>query len=67
MQFAGISGINFTKNGFNMSKSRKKGDNRADLLLQQLWYIKNSSGMSMVIPTLDSELPGFIALENDLR
>ncbi len=36
-------------------------------LRQRLRYIKEACGISMVIPTLDSELSGFIALENELR
>ncbi len=36
-------------------------------LRKRLEYIKEKTGLDLVLPTLDSEISGFIALENELR
>lgn len=36
-------------------------------LRKRLSYIKETSGLSLIIPTLDSELSGFMALESELK
>ncbi len=38
-----------------------------DMLRRRLKYIKESSGISLLIPTLDSEISAFISLERELR
>jgi carbamoyl-phosphate synthase large subunit len=38
-----------------------------ETLRQRLQYVQNSSHLDMVIPTLDSELSGFINLEEELK
>ena len=38
-----------------------------DTLRQRLKYIKQASDISLLIPTLDSEISAFITLENELR
>jgi carbamoyl-phosphate synthase large subunit len=38
-----------------------------DIIRQRLQYIRKSSGISLLIPTLDSEISAFIGMERELR